>query len=144
MACLSCGRLSSTSVYPTFGRVIPSNEQLAHVYHGLYGIRVTGLRFFTVYGPWGRPDMAYFSFTRKIARGEPIEVYGEGRMARDFTYIDDIIAGVLAVIDRPPADDGAVKPGGDLDVPSTLAAAVKASALAESGGFSTSPSNGAN
>ena len=60
-------------------------------------------RFFTVYGPWGRPDMAYFSFTEKIMRGEPIEVFGEGRMARDFTYIDDIVDGVIGVLDTPPA-----------------------------------------
>ena len=75
-----------------------ANEAIAHVYHGLYGLRVTGLRFFTVYGPWGRPDMAYFSFTRRIELGLPIQVYGHGKPRRDFTYIDDIIDGVVAAL----------------------------------------------
>jgi UDP-glucuronate 4-epimerase len=75
---------------------------MSHAYARLYGIRQSGLRFFTVYGPWGRPDMAYFRFTRRILRGEPIEVYGEGRMARDLTYIDDIVDGVIGVLDHPP------------------------------------------
>ena len=75
-----------------------ANEAIAHVYHGLYGIRVTGLRFFTVYGPWGRPDMAYFSFAHKIANGKPIEVYGHGRPMRDFTYIDDVVDGIVAAL----------------------------------------------
>ena len=79
-----------------------SCELLSQSYAKLYGFPQSGLRFFTVYGPWGRPDMAYFSFTRKIARGEPIEVYGEGRMARDFTYIDDIVDGIVGVLDNPP------------------------------------------
>ncbi len=79
-----------------------SCELMSHAYSRLYGIRQSGLRFFSVYGPWGRPDMAYFSFTRKILRGEPIEVYGEGRMARDLTYVDDIVDGVVGVLDRPP------------------------------------------
>jgi UDP-glucuronate 4-epimerase len=79
-----------------------SCELISQSYAKLYGFPQTGLRFFTVYGPWGRPDMAYFSFTRKILAGEPIEVYGEGRMARDFTYVDDIVAGILAALDRPP------------------------------------------
>lgn len=79
-----------------------SGELMAGTYARLYGIPASGLRFFTVYGPWGRPDMAYFSFTEKILRGEPIEVYGEGRLARDFTYVDDIVDGVLGVLDRPP------------------------------------------
>ena len=78
-------------------------ELMSHSYATLYALPQTGLRFFTVYGPWGRPDMAYFSFTQKILRGEPIEVYGEGRMARDFTYIDDIVDGVLGALDHPPA-----------------------------------------
>lgn len=77
-------------------------ELMSFAYARLYGFPQTGLRFFTVYGPWGRPDMAYFSFTQKILAGEPIEVYGEGRMARDFTYIDDIVDGVVAALDRPP------------------------------------------
>lgn len=74
-----------------------SCELLSQSYANLYGIPQSGLRFFTVYGPWGRPDMAYFKFTNKIFRGEPIEVYGEGKMARDFTYIDDIVDGVIGV-----------------------------------------------
>ena len=79
-----------------------SCELLSQSYARLYGFPQSGLRFFTVYGPWGRPDMAYFSFTRKIARGETIEVYGEGKMARDFTYIDDIVDGIVGVLDNPP------------------------------------------
>ncbi len=77
-----------------------SNELAAHAYAHLYGLPVTGLRFFTVYGPWGRPDMAYFSFTRKILAGEPIEVFNNGRHARDFTYIDDIVDGVVRIADK--------------------------------------------
>lgn len=79
-----------------------AGELMSAAYAHLYGLRQTGLRFFTVYGPWGRPDMAYYEFTRRMLAGEPIEVYGEGRMARDFTYIDDITAGVVAALDRPP------------------------------------------
>ncbi len=79
-----------------------SGELMSECYAGLYGIPQSGLRFFTVYGPWGRPDMAYFSFTRRIIAGEEIEIFGEGRMRRDFTYIDDIVDGVLGVLDRPP------------------------------------------
>ena len=78
-----------------------ANELMAHTYHHLYGLPVTGLRFFTVYGPWGRPDMALYTFTRKILAGEPIDVYNHGNMERDFTYIDDITKGVVAAIDRP-------------------------------------------
>ncbi len=78
-----------------------ANELMAHTYHLLYGIPMTGLRFFTVYGPWGRPDMALFTFTRKILAGEPIDVYNHGDMERDFTYIDDIVRGVVAAIDTP-------------------------------------------
>lgn len=77
-----------------------ANELTAHVYHHLYGFRCTGLRFFTVYGPWGRPDMALFSFTKAILEGRPIELFNRGKMRRDFTYIDDIVAGVLAALDR--------------------------------------------
>lgn len=77
-------------------------ELMSQSYASLYGFPQTGLRFFTVYGPWGRPDMAYFSFTRKILAGQPIEVYGEGKMARDFTYIDDIVDGILGALDHPP------------------------------------------
>lgn len=79
-----------------------SGELMSGAYARLYGIPQSGLRFFTVYGPWGRPDMAYFDFTRAILAGEPIAVYGEGRMARDFTYVDDIVDGVIGVLDRPP------------------------------------------
>nr|WP_313454366.1 NAD-dependent epimerase/dehydratase family protein [Brevundimonas sp.] len=80
-----------------------SCELMSQSYAALYGFPQSGLRFFTVYGPWGRPDMAYYSFSRKIAAGEPIEVYGEGRMSRDFTYIDDIVDGIVGVLDHPPA-----------------------------------------
>ena len=78
-----------------------ANEVMAHAYAHLFGFPATGLRFFTVYGPWGRPDMALFKFTRGILAGEAIPVFNQGRMARDFTYIDDIVEGVLRVIDRP-------------------------------------------
>lgn len=80
-----------------------SCELMSQAYAKLYGFPQTGLRFFTVYGPWGRPDMAYFSFTQKILRGDPIEVFGEGRMARDFTYIDDIVDGIVGALDHVPA-----------------------------------------
>lgn len=82
-----------------------ANELMAHSYAHLYGLPVTGLRFFTVYGPMGRPDMAYFSFTRKILAGEPIPVFNHGKLSRDFTYIDDIVEGVMRVIDKPPSGD---------------------------------------
>ena len=80
-----------------------SNEMMAHAYSHLYGMKATGLRFFTVYGPWGRPDMAYFLFTKAILAGEPINIFNNGDMARDFTYIDDIVEGVARVIEQPPA-----------------------------------------
>lgn len=83
-----------------------SGELMSTAYAKLYGFPLSGLRFFTVYGPWGRPDMAYYSFTQKILAGEPIEVFGEGRMARDFTFIDDIVDGVVGVLDHPPAAGG--------------------------------------
>lgn len=79
-----------------------SNELMAHTYSALYGLPTTGLRFFTVYGPWGRPDMALFLFTKAIISGEPIKVFNEGNMRRDFTYVDDIIEGVVRVLDHPP------------------------------------------
>ena len=78
-----------------------ANELMAHTYAHLYGLSCTGLRFFTVYGPWGRPDMALFLFTKAILAGEPIDVFNHGRMRRDFTYIDDIVEGVVRVIDQP-------------------------------------------
>jgi UDP-glucuronate 4-epimerase len=77
-----------------------ANELMAHTYSHLYGLPTTGLRFFTVYGPWGRPDMALFTFTKAILAGRPIDVYNHGRMKRDFTYIDDIVEGVIRVTDR--------------------------------------------
>ena len=83
-----------------------ANELMSISYAKLYGFPMSGLRFFTVYGPWGRPDMAYFGFTQKILAGQPIEVFGQGRMARDFTYIDDIVDGVVGVLDHPPAAGG--------------------------------------
>jgi len=79
-----------------------ANELMAHSYSHLYGIPTTGLRFFTVYGPWGRPDMAYFSFTRDILAGNPIKVFNHGKMERDFTYIDDIVEGIYRLVDKPP------------------------------------------
>jgi UDP-glucuronate 4-epimerase len=82
-----------------------SNELMAHVYASLYGLPCTGLRFFTVYGPWGRPDMALFRFTKSILEGKPIEVYNYGDMRRDFTYIDDIVDGVRLVMEKAPAAD---------------------------------------
>ncbi len=82
-----------------------ADELMAHVYGHLFQLPQTGLRFFTVYGPWGRPDMAYYSFARAIAAGEPISVYGDGLLKRDFTYIDDIVSGVLGCLDNPPSGD---------------------------------------
>lgn len=87
-----------------------ANEVMAHAYAHLYGIPTTGLRFFTVYGPWGRPDMALFKFTRAMLAGETIDVYGEGQLVRDFTYIDDIVEGVLRVLDKPATPDAAFDP----------------------------------
>ena len=82
-----------------------ADELMAHVYGHLFQLPQTGLRFFTVYGPWGRPDMAYYSFARAIVAGESINVYGSGLLKRDFTYIDDIVAGVLGCLDNPPSGD---------------------------------------
>jgi UDP-glucuronate 4-epimerase len=79
-----------------------ADELMAHAYSSLYGIPCTGLRFFTVYGPWGRPDMSYFKFTKQIVEGSPIEVYNQGRMKRDFTYIDDVVEGVVRVVPKAP------------------------------------------
>jgi UDP-glucuronate 4-epimerase len=91
-----------------------ADELFSETYAHLYRIPLTGLRFFTVYGPWGRPDMMPWIFTHKILAGEPVPVFNNGEMQRDFTYIDDIVQGVIACLDRPPADDGAVKPGGSV------------------------------
>jgi UDP-glucuronate 4-epimerase len=82
-----------------------ADELMGHAYGHLFGLPQTGLRFFTVYGPWGRPDMAYYAFARAIAAGEPITAYEGGALRRDFTYIDDIVAGVLGCLDRPPAGE---------------------------------------
>jgi UDP-glucuronate 4-epimerase len=82
-----------------------ANELMAHTYSHLFGLPATGLRFFTVYGPWGRPDMALFLFTKAIMEGRPIDVFNHGKMKRDFTYIDDIVTGVVKVLDKPPAGD---------------------------------------
>ena len=81
-----------------------SNELVAHCYAHLFRLPCTGLRFFTVYGPWGRPDMALFKFTRGILASEPITVFNEGRMVRDFTFVDDVVEGVVRLLDKPPAD----------------------------------------
>jgi UDP-glucuronate 4-epimerase len=97
-----------------------ANELMAHTYSHLFGLPTTGLRFFTVYGPWGRPDMALFLFTKAILAGEPIRIFNHGRMRRDFTYIDDIVEGVIRVLDRPAAPDPAFDPA-DPD-PSTSSA----------------------
>lgn len=87
-----------------------ANELMAHTYSHLFGMPATGLRFFTVYGPWGRPDMALFKFTRAILAGEPIDVYGHGLLLRDYTYIDDIVEGVLRVLDKPATPDSQYDP----------------------------------
>ena len=79
-----------------------SNELMAHTYSHLFGIPTTGLRFFTVYGPWGRPDMAYFSFTKNILSGQPIKIFNHGDLYRDFTYIDDIVEGIIKILNAPP------------------------------------------
>jgi UDP-glucuronate 4-epimerase len=89
-----------------------ADELMSETYAHLYRLPQTGLRFFTVYGPWGRPDMAMWIFTRKILAGEPIQVFNHGQMRRDFTYIDDIVTGLLACLDNPPADDNSCKAGG--------------------------------
>ena len=87
-----------------------ANELMAHTYSHLYGLPTTGLRFFTVYGPWGRPDMALFLFTKAILAGEPIKVFNYGKMQRDFTYVDDIVEGVVRTLDRPAEPDASFDP----------------------------------
>ncbi|MHA4836684.1 NAD-dependent epimerase/dehydratase family protein [Sphingopyxis sp. MSC1_008] len=89
-----------------------ADELMSETYAHLFRIPQTGLRFFTVYGPWGRPDMAVWKFTEAVLRGHPIDVYNDGDMLRDFTFIDDIVNGVILALDRPPEDDGREKPGG--------------------------------
>ena len=91
-----------------------ADELMSETYAHLFRLPLTGLRFFTVYGPWGRPDMMMWNFTRRILAGEPIPLFNNGDMYRDFTYIDDIIAGVIACLDSAPADDGAEKAGGSV------------------------------
>jgi len=93
---------NACTMYPSnlYGATKQANESMAYAYHHMFNISVTGLRYFTVYGPWGRPDMAYYAFANAIMQGKPVKVYGDGSMRRDFTYIDDIIAGTVAAIDR--------------------------------------------
>ncbi len=91
-----------------------ADELMSETYAHLYRIPQTGLRFFTVYGPWGRPDMAVWKFTAAILEGRPIELYNQGDMSRDFTFIDDVAGSVVDILARPPADDGAEKPGGSI------------------------------
>jgi UDP-glucuronate 4-epimerase len=90
---------------------------MAHTYSHLYGLPTTGLRFFTVYGPWGRPDMAIFLFTKAILEGRPIDVFNQGKMRRDFTYVDDIVEAVARIAERPPGPDPAFS--GDSPDPAT-------------------------
>ena len=97
-----------------------ANELMAHTYSHLYGFPTTGLRFFTVYGPWGRPDMALFLFTKAILKGEAIQVFNNGQMVRDFTYIDDIVEGVIRVLDKPAAPNANFDP--NVPDPATSAA----------------------
>ena len=91
-----------------------ADELMSETYAHLFRLPLTGLRFFTVYGPWGRPDMMMWIFTKAIRAGQPIPVFNKGEMYRDFTYIDDIVSGVIACLDNPPADDGAEKAGGSV------------------------------
>ena len=113
-----------------------ADELMSASYSHLYQMPQSGLRFFTVYGPWGRPDMAYFSFTQKILAGQPIEVFGMGKMARDFTFIDDIVTGVVAALDHPPTDGshrvlniGAGRPVGLMDMIAVLEQALGVEAV---------------
>ena len=100
--------------YSLYAATKKADELMSETYAHLYRLPQTGLRFFTVYGPWGRPDMMPWIFADRILSDEPIPVFNEGAMSRDFTYIDDIIDGVLASLDRPPPDDGITKPGGSV------------------------------
>ena len=103
--------------YSLYAATKKANELMAHSYAHLYGLACTGLRFFTVYGPWGRPDMALFLFTRGILTGRPIAVFNQGDMVRDFTYVDDIVQGILRVIDHPAKPNGGWR--GDAPDPAT-------------------------
>src|SRR6185503_6738356 len=89
-----------------------ADELLSESYANIYRLPLTGLRFFTVYGPWGRPDMAMWIFTQALYAGEPLPLFNGGAMRRDFTYVEDIVRGVIACLDQPPADNGQVKAGG--------------------------------
>ena len=100
--------------YSLYAATKRADELMSETYAHLYRLPQTGLRFFTVYGPWGRPDMMPWIFTENILRGEPIPVFNNGEMSRDFTYIDDIVDGVVASLDRAPTDDGTAKPGGSV------------------------------
>ena len=100
--------------YSLYAATKKADELMSETYAHLYRIPLTGLRFFTVYGPWGRPDMMPWLFTDAILSGRPIKVFNQGQMRRDFTYIDDIVSGVLACLDAAPADDGVLKPGGSV------------------------------
>ncbi|WFL78702.1 NAD-dependent epimerase/dehydratase family protein [Altererythrobacter arenosus] len=100
--------------YSLYAATKKADELMSETYAHLYRIPQTGLRFFTVYGPWGRPDMMPWIFTSKILSGEPIPVFNYGKLQRDFTYIDDIVSGIIACLDAPPRDDGDVKPGGSI------------------------------
>ncbi|NKD77588.1 NAD-dependent epimerase [Haematospirillum sp. H1815] len=100
--CESDGTAHPMSLYAATKK---ANEVMAHAYSHLFALPATGLRFFTVYGPWGRPDMALFRFTKAILQGQPIDVYNHGDMKRDFTYVDDIVEGILRTLDHPPVPD---------------------------------------
>ncbi|MCD1622794.1 NAD-dependent epimerase/dehydratase family protein [Citromicrobium bathyomarinum] len=100
--------------YSLYAATKKADELMSESYAHLYRLPQTGLRFFTVYGPWGRPDMMPWIFTQKILKGEPIPVFNNGEMSRDFTYVDDIVRGIVACLDGPPGDDGATKPGGSV------------------------------
>jgi UDP-glucuronate 4-epimerase len=93
-----------------YGATKKANEMMAHAYSSLYNIPTTGLRFFTVYGPWGRPDMAAYIYARAIAQGEPIQLFNNGDMKRDFTYVGDIVSGILGCLGKPPVDYGTSAP----------------------------------
>jgi len=97
-----------------YGATKKANELMAHAYSHLFALPATGLRFFTVYGPWGRPDMAMFIFAKAICEGQPIRLFNYGRMRRDFTYVDDVVETVVRLIDKPPQKSDAL-PDGDLD-----------------------------
>jgi UDP-glucuronate 4-epimerase len=89
-----------------------ADELLSESYASIHGMPITGLRFFSVYGPWGRPDMAMWIFTKALYAGDPLPLFNRGEMRRDFTYVDDIVRGILACLDSPPANDGSAKAGG--------------------------------